>query len=42
MKKVLIFSFLTIFAAQASFAQTAYTEKRQVSGFDEVAFAVSG
>ncbi len=42
MKKILIFSFLLIFAAQASHAQTAYTEKRQVSGFSEVSFAVSG
>lgn len=42
MKRILIFSFLTIFAARASFAQTTYTEKRQVSGFDEVTFAVSG
>lgn len=42
MKKILILAVLTLFAAQASQAQTAYTEKRQVSGFDEVSFAVSG
>lgn len=42
MKKILILAFLSIFAAQASQAQTAYTEKRQVSGFSEVSFAVSG
>jgi hypothetical protein len=42
MKKILIVAVLTIFAVQASHAQTAYTEKRQVSGFSEVSFAVSG
>ena len=42
MKRILIFSLLTIFAARASFAQTTCTEKRQLSGFDEVTFAVSG
>lgn len=42
MKKILILAVLMIFAVQASRAQTAYTEKRQVSGFSEVSFAVSG
>ncbi|MRR22043.1 hypothetical protein EG830_03570, partial [bacterium] len=42
MKKILILAFLSIFAAQAIQAQTAYTEKRQVKGFSEVSFAVSG
>jgi hypothetical protein len=42
MKKITVLAILMIFAAQASQAQTAYTEKRQVSGFDEVSFALSG
>jgi len=42
MKKILIFLFLTIVATQVSQSQTTYTEKRQASGFDEVAFAVAG
>lgn len=42
MKKSLVFTALLIFAVNVSQAQTAYTEKRQVSGFDEVSFAVSG
>ena len=42
MKRIMTFLFLMIFAAQASFAQTTYTEKRQLSGFDEVSFALSG
>jgi hypothetical protein len=42
MKKITVLAILMIFAAQASQAQTAYTEKRQVSGFHEVSFALSG
>ncbi|MEZ5019659.1 MAG: head GIN domain-containing protein [Bacteroidales bacterium] len=42
MKKITVLAILIIFAAQASQAQTAYTEKRQASGFDEVTFALAG
>lgn len=42
MKKITVLAILMIFAAQASQAQTAYKEKRQVSGFDEVSFALAG
>jgi hypothetical protein len=42
MKKITVLAILMIFAAQASQAQTAYTENRQVSGFDEVSFALAG
>jgi hypothetical protein len=42
MKKITVLVILMIFAVQASQAQTAYKEKRQVSGFDEVSFALAG
>ncbi|NLE35082.1 MAG: DUF2807 domain-containing protein [Bacteroidales bacterium] len=42
MKKITVLAILMIITAQAFQAQTAYKEKRQVSGFDEVSFALAG
>jgi hypothetical protein len=42
MKKSFVFAVLLMFAFQASQAQTPYTERRDVSGFSEVGFGVSG
>lgn len=42
MKKIFVFTAILMFVLQASQAQTPYTERRDVSGFSEVAFAVSG
>lgn len=42
MKKLFALAVLVILAVQATQAQTAYTEKRNVSGFSEVGFGVAG
>ena len=42
MKKSILFAVLLVVAAQASQSQDTYRETRSVSGFSEVAFAVSG
>ncbi len=42
MKKIFALAIIVIFTVQASQAQTAYTEKRELSGFSEVSFGVSG
>lgn len=42
MKKSILFAALLVVAAQVSQAQNTYKETRNVSGFSEVAFAVSG
>jgi FtsH-binding integral membrane protein len=42
MKKILALAFTMIIVVQVSLAQTAYTEKRELSGFSKVSFAVSG
>jgi len=42
MKKIFVLAITMIFALQASQAQTTYTEKRELSGFSEVSFGVSG
>lgn len=42
MKKSFAFALLLMFALQASQAQSPYTERRDVSGFSEIGFAVAG
>ena len=42
MKKSFAFAILSILAIQVSLAQSPYTERRDVSGFSEVGFAVAG
>lgn len=42
MKRILASAIIIVFALHASMAQTAYTEKRNVSGFSAVSFAVPG
>jgi hypothetical protein len=42
MKNILTLALILLCAAQASQAQTTYTEKRQVSGFHEVSFGLAG
>lgn len=42
MKKLFAFTILSVLAIQVSLAQTPYTERRDVSGFSEIGFAVAG
>lgn len=42
MKKSFVFAALLLFVAQMSQAQDSFTERRDVSGFSEVGFAVAG
>jgi len=42
MKKIIAFAAILLFVVQASSAQPAYSENRDVSGFTEVGFAVAG
>ena len=42
MKKIFALAFILMLFAQASLAQTTHTEKRELTGFNEVSFAVSG
>ena len=42
MKRIFVFGAIMIFAVQMSQAQTAYTERRDVSGFSEIGFGVAG
>lgn len=42
MKKIFALTVILVFAMQVSQAQTAYTERRDVSGFSQVGFAVAG
>jgi len=42
MKKTVVFAVIMIFAVQLSQAQSTYSERRDLSGFSEVGFAVSG